>query len=87
MFNRNTERNFKEFKRTTIFVTKYEDVKVEKLLDIIFRIIENYVRQNHTMPEKLRLSYNNYNRIIEHNRTLVEKCEEKYYILGVQVEV
>ena len=87
MFNRSEERNFKEFKGTTIFVTKYEDVKVEKLLDIIFRIIENYVRQNHTMPEKLRLSYNNYNRIIEHNRTLVEKCEEKYYILGVQVEV
>lgn len=87
MFNKNTEKNFKEFKGTTIFVTKYEDVKVEKLLDIIFRIIENYVRQNHTMPEKLKLSYNNYNRIIEYNRTLVEKREEKYYILGVQIEV
>ena len=77
----------KEYAGTTIFITKNEDVTVEKLLDIIVRNIENYVRQNHTMPEKLRLSYNNYSRIIDYNHTLVERHEGKYYTFGVQIEI
>lgn len=77
----------REYVGTTIFVTKNEDVKVEKLLDIIVRNIEGYVRQNHTMPEKLRLSYNNYSRIIDYNHTLVERHEGKYYTFGVQIEI
>lgn len=77
----------REYVGTTIFVTKNEDVTVEKLLDIIVRNIENYVRQNHTMPEKLRLSYNNYSRIIDHNHTLVERRDGCYYTFGVQIEV
>lgn len=77
----------REYIGTTIFITKNEEVTVEKLLDIIVRNIENYVRQNHTMPEKLRLSYNNYSRIIDYNHTLVERREGKYYTFGVQIEV
>lgn len=77
----------REYVGTTIFVTRNEAVTVEKLLDIIVRNIENYVRQNHTMPEKLRLSYNNYSRIIDYNHTLVERREGKYYTFGVQIEV
>ena len=77
----------REYVGTTIFVTKNEDVTVEKLLDIIVRNIENYVRQNHTMPEKLRLSYNNYSRIIDYNHTLVERREGYYYTFGVQIEI
>ena len=77
----------REYVGTTIFVTRNEDVTVEKLLDIIVRNIENYVRQNHTMPEKLRLSYNNYSRIIAHNHTLVERRDGYYYTFGVQIEV
>ena len=80
-------RNKKEYVGTTIFVTKNEDVPVEKLLDIIVRNIENYVRQNHVMPEKLRLSYNNYSRIIDYNHTLVERHDGKYYTFGVQIEI
>lgn len=77
----------REYVGTTIFVTRNEDVTVEKLLDIIVRNIENYVRQNHTMPEKLRLSYYNYSRIIDHNHTLVERRDGYYYTFGVQIEV
>ncbi len=77
----------KEYVGTTIFITKNEEVPVEKLLAIIVGNIENYVRQNHTMPEKLRLSYNNYSRIIDHNHTLVERRNGYYYTFGVQIEV
>ena len=77
----------REYVGTTIFITKNEDVPVEKLLAIIVENIENYVRQNHTMPEKLRLSYNNYSRIIDHNHTLVERRDGYYYTFGVQIEV
>lgn len=77
----------REYIGTTIFVTKNEDVPVEKLLDIIVRNIENYVRQNRKMPEKLRLSYNNYSKIIDYNHTLVERREGKYYTFGVQIEI
>lgn len=85
MFNlRNKE---KKFKGTTIYVTKYEDVEVEKLLDIIVRNIEGYVRQEGKMPDNLKLSYDNYNRILEHNKSLIEKKDDKYFAFGVEIEV
>ncbi len=88
MFNlRNKESSEKRFKGTTIYVTKHEDVEVERLLDIIVRNIEGYVRQEGRMPEKLRLSYNNYNRILDYNKSLIEKRDNKYYTFGVEVEV
>lgn len=88
MFNfRNREREEKRYRGTTIFVTKYDDVDVEKLLDIIVKNIEGYVRQEGKMPDKLRLSYNNYNKILDHNKSLIEKKNGKYYTFGVEVEV
>ncbi len=88
MFNlRNKENNKKRFKGTIIYVTKYEDVEVEKLLDIIVRNIEGYVRQENRMPDKLKLSYNNYNRILEHNKSLIKKRGDKYFTFGVEIEV
>lgn len=88
MFNlRKKENKEKRFKGTTIYVTKYEDVEVEKLLDIIVRNIEGYVRQENRMPDKLKLSYNNYNKILEHNKSLIEKRGDKYFTFGVEIEV
>lgn len=87
MFNRNEERKIKEFKGTTIYLTKYENVNVERYLDMIVRSIERFVRQNGVMPKKLRLGYDNYNKIIHHNKTLIEQKHNKYYTFGVEIEV
>jgi len=83
----NLKNNEKKFKGTTIYVTKYEDVKVEKLLDIIVRNIESYVRQENRMPDKLKLSYNNYDKILKYNKSLIEKKGNKYFTFGVEIEV
>ncbi|MBO5138698.1 MAG: hypothetical protein J6B89_03550 [Bacilli bacterium] len=86
MFNfRNKEE--KKYKGSTIYVMKHEDANVEDLLAIIVRNIERYVEQEHRMPNKLRLSYENYNRILEHNKSLIEKRGNKYYTFGVEIEV
>lgn len=78
--------NFKRYKGTTIYVTK-KDVDVETLLDIIVRNIEGYVKQEGMMPEKLRLSYENYNKILDHNKSLIEIKDNKYYTFGVEIEI
>lgn len=82
----NKNNNFKRYKGTTIYVTK-TDINVETLLDIIVRNIEGYVKQEGTMPEKLRLSYENYNKILEHNKSLIEKKDDRYYTFGVEIEI
>lgn len=84
---KNKEKEDKKYKGTTIFVTRHEDEDVETLLDIIVRNIERYVQQEGKMPNKLRLSYENYNRILEHNKSLIEKRDGKYYTFGVEIEV
>ena len=81
------ERKIKEYKGSTIYLTKYDDIKIEKYLDILVRSIESYVKQKGVMPEKIKLSYKNYNRILEHNKNLIEKKDEKYYTFGVEIEV
>lgn len=81
------ERKPREYIGTTIYITKYDDLPVEKLLDIIVRNIENYVSQKGVMPKRLKLTYEEYNKILEHNKTLIEKREGKYYTFGVQIEV
>lgn len=87
MFNfRKEEIKVKEYKGTTIYLTRYEDVKIEKYLDILVRSIESYVKQKGIMPQKIRLGYNNYNRILEHNKNLIEKKNGKYFTFGVEVE-
>lgn len=77
----------KEYVGTTIYVTKYDDLPIEKMLDILARNVENYVKQKGVMPEKVKLTFEGYNRILEHNKTLIEKREGKYYIYGTQIEV
>lgn len=39
------ERKPREYIGTTIYVTKYDDLPVEKILDILARNVENYVKQ------------------------------------------
>lgn len=84
---RKEERKPKEYKGTTIFLTKYEDKTVEEYLAIIVSYVESYVKQKGVMPEKLRLGYNNYNRILEYNKNLIEKKDGKFYTFGVEIEV
>lgn len=86
MFRRE-EKKLKEYKGTTIFLKKYEDKTVEDYLAIIVSCIESYVKQKGVMPEKLKLGYNNYNRILKHNKDLIEKKEDKLYTFGVEIEV
>ena len=81
------QRTQKEYKGTTIYMTKCDDIEVEKYLDRLVRNIENYVKQKGTMPEKIRLGYGNFNKILDHNKNLIEKREEKYYTFGVEIEV
>ena len=77
----------REYKGTTIFLTKYENKNIEEYLAIIVSSIESYVRQKGIMPQKLRLGYNNYNRILEHDSSLIEKRGSKYFTFGVEIEV
>ncbi|MCI8346604.1 MAG: hypothetical protein HFJ12_01470 [Bacilli bacterium] len=81
------ERKTKEYKGNTIYLTRYEDIKIEKYLDILVRSIESYVKQKGIMPQKIKLGYNNYNRILEHNKNLIEKKDNKYFTFGVEIEV
>lgn len=87
MFNKKGKKIIREFKGTTIYLTKYEDMKVEKYLNMIVRSIERFVKQNGEMPEKLKLGYTNYERILKHNKKLIEKKNNKYYTFGVEIEV
>lgn len=88
MFNyRNKRENLKRYRGDIIYITKSNDIDVEKLLDIIVRNIEGYVRQEGKIPEKINLSYENYNRILEHNKSLIEVRNGKYYTFGVEIEV
>lgn len=87
MFNRNEERKVKEFKGTTIYLTKYNDLSVEEYLDRIVRSIERFEKQTGVMPEKLKLGYENYERILNYNKRLIEKKNDKYYTFGVEIEV
>lgn len=77
----------REYKGTTIFLTKYENKDIEQYLAIIVSSIESFVRQKGIMPQKLRLGYNNYNRILEHNSSLIEKRGNKYFTFGVEIEI
>lgn len=81
------ERKPIEYKGTIIFMTKYENVKVERLLAYIVSNIENYVAQKGIMPEKLKLGRNNLSRIMKHNKNLIEEKEDKFYTFGVEIEV
>lgn len=86
MFNfRNKEE--KKYKGTTLYVTKLEDVEIEKVLAILFSMFEGYIRQENKLPEKIVLSKNNYDRITDYNSKLILKEDDKEYILCVELEV
>lgn len=87
MFNKKGKKIIREFKGTTIYLTKYDDLSVEEYLDRIVRSIERYEKQTGEMPEKLKLGYSNYERILNHNKNLIEKKNDKYYTFGVEIEV
>ena len=77
----------KIYREPVIYMTKYEDLEAEKLLAIVVSHIESYVRQNQTMPEKIRFSYNNYEKILKHNKSLIMQKDNKYYTFGVEIEI
>lgn len=39
------------------------------------------------MPEKLRLTYNSYLKIINYKSSLIEKRDGKSYTFGVEIEI
>lgn len=83
--NRNSDT--KKYKGNTIYINKPVDIDIELYLDIIVRNIELYVNQNKIMPQKIKIDYENYNRILNYNKTLIEKKGNKYYTFGVEIEV
>lgn len=87
MFNFRKNNEKRKFKGNTIYVLKYDDLPIEKILDIIVKNIESYTRTEGKMPDKLRISYETYERILAHNKTLIEKKDDKYYTVGVEIEV
>ncbi len=87
MFNFRKNNVERKYKGNTIYVLKYDDLPIEKILDIIVRNIEFYTRSEGKMPVKLRISYETYERILSHNKSLIEKRNGKYYTFGVEIEV
>lgn len=86
-FNKREERKPREYKGTTLYVIKPNNIDIELYLDIIVKNIEGYVKQTGVMPQKLRLDYENYNRIIDYNKSLIYQEDGKYKTFGVEVEV
>lgn len=80
------QKNEKKYKGSKLYVTKYDDVEIETLLSIIVSVIEGYVYQEHTIPDRLVLSSYNYNRIYNHNKSLIKKIDNKAYTFGVEIE-
>lgn len=50
-------------------------------------MVEGYTKQEQKMPQKIVLSEKNYKMILDYNKTLIERKEDKEYILGVEVEI
>lgn len=87
MFNFRRNNEERKFKGNTIYVLKYDDLPIEQILNIIVKNIEAYTKSEGKMPDKLRIRYETYERILSHNRTLIEKRNGKYYTFGVEIEV
>lgn len=77
----------KIYKEPIIYMTKYEDLDAEQLLAIVVSYVESYVRQNQAMPEKIRFSYSNYEKILKHNKSLIMQKDNKHYTFGVEIEI
>lgn len=87
MFNFRRNNEERKFKGNTIYVLKYDDLPIEQILNIIVKNIEAYTRSEGKMPDKLRINYKTYERILAYNKTLIEKRNGKYYTFGVEIEV
>lgn len=89
MFNfKNKEsKEEKKYKGTKIYLTKLEDIEIEKLLAILFSMFEGFIKQENKMPEKIVLSAKNYKRIMNYNNKLIIEENDKKYILCVELEV
>lgn len=87
MFKQKNEKE-KKYKGTKIYLARIDDdIEVERLLAIVFSMIEGYIRQEKKEPEKVILNNTSYNKIMEHNKSLIDVKDNKEYILGVEIEV
>lgn len=77
----------KKYRGEKIYLTKIEDIDAEKLLAILFSMVEGYAKQEKRIPQKIVLSEKNLKRIVIHNKSLIDEKEDKKYILGVEIEV
>lgn len=89
MFNfKNKEsKEEKKYRGTKIYLKRIENVDPERFLAILFSMVEGYAKQEQRMPEKIVLSEKNHKMILDYNKTLIEKREDKEYVLGVEVEI
>lgn len=87
MFKQKNEKE-KKYKGTKIYLARIDDdIEVERLLAIVFSMIEGYIRQEKKEPEKVILNSTSYNKIMKHNKSLIDVKDNKEYILGVEIEV
>lgn len=77
----------KKYRGNNIYLARIEDIDTEKFLSILFSMVEGYTKQEQKMPQKIVLSEKNYKMILDYNKTLIERKEDKEYILGVEVEI
>ncbi len=77
----------KKYRGDVLFVTGKEETEIENLLSIIFSMVEQYVRQENRMPSKIVLSREKYNRIKEHNKSLIEEKDGIEYILCTEIAI
>lgn len=87
MFKQKNEKE-KKYKGTKIYLARIDDdIEVERLLAIVFSMIEGYIRQEKKEPEKVILNNTSYNKIMKHNKSLIDVKDNKEYILGVEIAV
>lgn len=87
MFKDIDRKEEKEFKGDVLFITRNEDVEIEKLLDIIFRMVERYVKQEGRMPSKIMLSQENYNRIKKYRKNVIDDFNGVECILCTEIKI
>lgn len=77
----------KKYRGNNIYLARIEDIDTEKFLSILFSMVEGYTKQEQKMPQKIVLSKNNYDRIMNYNRKLIIREDDKEYMLCVELEV
>lgn len=67
-----------------LFVREKEGNTINDVLCRIQSYLEIYVRENHIMPDVVKLSNNDVKRIREHNKTLINEDNQ---ILGMKIVI